>query len=335
MPSCEESDDEGADKVLIKIANYVDDLLTKFYRLKKFYNAKKREDLIGHLVIGLAPHISAAIIGRIIGFSKTQGCFAHPLWHSAQRRDCEGDEDCVMLLMDALLNFSKHYLPNNRGATQDTPLVLTSILTPSEVDDMIFDMDLVWDYPLELYEAAQNYKEPYEIKIKQLRDRLEKEDEFENWGFTHNVSDLNIGVRCSAYKNIPLMMDKVLGQMRIADKIRAVDEADVARLTIERHFIRDIKGNLRKFSIQQFRCVDCNEKYRRPPLSGKCLNCNGKLLFTISEGSIMKYLEPSIQLAERYNVPAYLKQTLELTKKRIEGVFGKKEEKQEGLKKWF
>ncbi|MBI2667313.1 DNA polymerase II large subunit [Candidatus Woesearchaeota archaeon] len=335
LPACEESNEDGADKVLTRIANYVDDLLEKFYGLERFYNIKSREDLTGHLVMGLAPHISAAIIGRIIGFSKTQGCFAHPLWHSAQRRDCEGDENCTMLLMDSLLNFSKHYLPNTRGATQDTPLVLTSILTPSEVDDMIFDMDLVWEYPLELYEAALEYKEPWEIKIEQLRDRLGKEEQFENWGFTHNVSNLNMGVRCSAYKNIPLMVEKVLGQMEIASKIRAVDEADVARLTIERHFIRDIKGNLRKFSIQQFRCVDCNEKYRRPPLSGKCSNCEGKLLFTIAEGSIMKYLEPSMQLAEKYNLPTYLKQTLELTKQRIEGVFGKQEDKQEGLKKWF
>jgi len=335
LPACEVSNEEGADKVLTRVANYIDDLLVQLYGLDKFYKINTREDLIGHLVIGLAPHISASIIGRIIGFSKTQGCFAHPLWHSAQRRDCEGDENCVMLLMDSLLNFSRHYLPNSRGATQDTPLVLTSILTHSEVDDMIFDMDLVWEYPLKLYEAAQQYKDPWEIEIEQLRKRLGKEGQFENWGFTHNISNLNIGVLCSAYKNIPSMMDKVLGQMEIANKIRAVDEADVARLTIERHFIRDIKGNLRKFSSQQFRCVDCNEKFRRPPLVGKCPNCNGKILFTISEGSIIKYLEPSMQLAERYNVSTYLKQSLELTKRRIEGVFGKDDDKQEGLNKWF
>ena len=168
LPACEVSNEEGADKVLTRVANYIDDLLVQLYGLDKFYKINTREDLIGHLVIGLAPHISASIIGRIIGFSKTQGCFAHPLWHSAQRRDCEGDENCVMLLMDSLLNFSRHYLPNSRGATQDTPLVLTSILTPSEVDDMIFDMDLVWEYPLKLYEAAQQYKDPWEIEIYSL-----------------------------------------------------------------------------------------------------------------------------------------------------------------------
>ena len=131
------------------------------------------------------------------------------------------------------------------------------------------------------------------------------------------------------------MQDKVRGQMKIAEKIRAVDEVDVARLIIERHFIRDIKGNLRKFSMQQFRCTKCNEKYRRPPLIGRCIKCGGNVIFTIAEGGIVKYLEPSIELAEKYALPPYLKQSLELTKKRIESVFGKEEDKQEGLIKWF
>lgn len=154
-------------------------------------------------------------------------------------------------------------------------------------------------------------------------------------GFTHDTNDINTGVRCSGYKLIPSMEGKVLGQMKIAEKLRAVDAADVAKLVIERHFIRDIKGNLRKFSMQEFRCVDCNEKFRRPPLKGSCTHCNGKLLFTISEGSVIKYLEPCISLAEKYELPPYLKQTLELTKQRIELYFGKDKDKQEGLGKWF
>ena len=49
----------------------------------------------------------------------------------------------------------------------------------------------------------------------------------------------------------------------------------------------------------------------------------------------MKYLEPSLSLAEKYKIPAYLKQTLELTKQMTEMVFGKDKEKEEGLGKWF
>lgn len=334
LPSCDVSPDDGADKVLFNAASFIDELLVKLYGLKSFYCLKTEKDLIGQLVIALAPHTSAGIIGRIIGFSKTQGFFAHPMLHAATRRDCDGDEASVTLLLDALLNFSRQFLPNTRGATQDAPLVLTSKLTPSEVDDMVFDMDVVWKYPLEFYNSLGLYKQPREIKIEQLSNRLNTDKEYSQFGFTHNTTNINDGVRCSAYKTLPSMEEKMLGQTDLADRIRAADEIDVARLIIERHFLPDIKGNLRKFSMQQFRCVNCNAKYRRPPLIGKCTACGGKIIFTISEGSIVKYLGPSIGLAEKYNLPAYLKQSLELTKRGVESIFGKDKEKQIGLGSW-
>ena len=335
LPASTESGDEGADIILSRIANFIDDLLEGLYGVERFYNLKKKEDLIGHLIISLAPHISAAVVGRIIGFSRTQGGYAHPLWHSAQRRDCDGDECGFMLLLDGLLNFSRKFLPAHRGATQDSPLVLTTNIIASEVDDMVFDMDTIFEYPLEFYEACEQYKMPWEVKIDQLKNRLGTERQYEGYGFTHHTTNINFGIRCSAYKFLPTMMEKVRGQMELAEKIRAVDENDVARLVIERHFIRDIRGNLRKFSMQEFRCVNCNAKYRRPPLIGRCLKCDGKIIFTISEGSITKYLEPSFELARRYTLPSYLQQGLELTKSRIESLFGREDERQEGLTKWF
>jgi len=42
-----------------------------------------------------------------------------------------------------------------------------------------------------------------------------------------------------------------------------------------------------------------------------------------------------MSLAEKYKLPPYLKQSLDLIKSRIESVFGKDPEKQEGLGKWF
>ena len=335
LPSCQESPDEGADKILYRVASFIDDLLASLYNAKPFYNLESGQDLIGHLVIALAPHTSAATVGRIIGFSRTQGFYAHPMLHAATRRDCDGDEASISLLMDALLNFSRKFLPNNRGATHDAPLVLSSRLIPAEVDDMVFDMDIAWKYPLEFYDACEQYKQPWEVGIEQLGKRLNTEGQYENMGFTHDTTSINAGVRCSDYKLLPSMEEKLKGQMILAERIRAVDAVDVARLVIEKHFLRDIKGNLRKFSQQEFRCVNCNEKYRRPPLVGKCIKCGGRIIFTISEGSIVKYLEPAISLAEKYNLPAYIKQTLELTRRRIEGVFGKEKEKQAGLGKWF
>jgi DNA polymerase II large subunit len=335
LPCCPDSPDEPCDVVLARTASFVDEELETLYGLKPYYNLKSKEDLAGHLIIGLAPHTSAGSLGRIIGFSKTQGFLAHPLMHAAMRRDCDGDESCILLLMDAFLNFSRKYLPDSRGSTMDAPLVMTSILAPAEVDDMAFDVDRAWVYPLDFYESCLQYKAPWEAKIETIKSVLNTEQQYEGMGFTHDTDNINAGVLCSSYKTLPSMQDKLLAQMELAQKIRAVDASDVARLVIEKHFIRDIKGNLRKFSQQEFRCVSCNEKFRRPPLLGKCTECGGRIIFTVSEGSIVKYLEPSISLATKYNLSNYLKQTLELTKRMIEGVFGKEKETQTGLGAWF
>ncbi len=331
LPNCDQSPDEGAGAVLCRVANLIDDMLVSLYGLPPFYKLKSENDLVGNLVVVLAPHTSAGMAGRIIGFSKTQGLFAHPYIHAATRRDCDGDEACVILMLDAFLNFSRRYLPNTRGATMDAPLVLTSVLLPAEVDDMAFHLDIVWRYPLQFYEAALEFKNPWDIKVKTITDVLNTPEQYQGMGFTHDFDNMNNTVRCSAYKTLPSMDEKLQGQMLLAERIRAVDTSDVARLVIEKHFLKDTKGNLRKFSMQSFRCVNCNEIFRRPPLVGKCTKCNGKIIFTISEGCIIKYLESTVKLAKKYNVSPYLQQSIELLQKRIEGVFGKEKEKQAGL----
>ncbi len=335
LPSCPESPDEPADEVLARIAAFVNDELVNIYGLQPYYSLKSPRDLVGHLVLCLAPHTSAGILGRIIGFTQTLGFFAHPYLHAATRRDCDGDEACVVLLMDAFLNFSKSFLPDSRGSTMDAPLVLTTVLIPSEVDDMAFDVDIAWRYPLGLYEAALQYKLPWEIKVPLIKGVLGTPAQYEGMGFTHDCSDINNSIHCSAYKTLPSMEDKLKGQMLLAERIRAVDARDVARLVIEKHFLKDAKGNLRKFSTQEFRCVECNTKYRRPPLVGKCLHCRGKLIFTVSEGNVVKYVEPAVSIAKKYNLSPYLRQTIELLQRRIEAVFGKEKEKQTGLGAWF
>ncbi|MBT3721692.1 DNA polymerase II large subunit, partial [archaeon] len=331
--------EESSSKVFLRVAQFIDELLVKLYKIKPFYKVKNEEDLIGHLVIGLAPHISAGMVGRIIGFSQTQGMLTHPMYHAGLRRDCDGDEAAAMLLLDGLLNFSKKYLPSSRGSTMDAPLVLTSIINPAEVDDQVLGVDVEWKYPLEFYRAAMKMKAPWEVKygpdnkkIEQLAHRLGKENQYEDFGFTHSITNFNQGIQCSAYKTLPTMKLKLFGQMEIARKVRAVNMDNVARLVIQKHFLRDIKGNLKKYSMQKFRCSSCNTKYRRPPISGKCTECNkGKLMFTISEGSVVKYLDPSLDLAKEYDFSPYLKETINLLKTNVLTVFGKGRDKQMGL----
>jgi DNA polymerase II large subunit len=335
LPACPETLDEKADDVFLKISHFIDDELERIYGLKSFYNAKKPEDLVGHLVVCIAPHICTASVGRIIGFSKIQALLASPYMHAAMRRDCDGDEAAAMMLMDLLLNFSKKFLPAHRGGTQDSPLVLNTHIRAGEVDDQILDF-VLGGYSLELYELAEQGKHSSEVKVDNVKSRLANgQDPFTCVHYTHETSDFNAGVINSSYKVLPTMQEKVNEQMDLCKKLRAVDIADVARLVIERHFIRDTKGNLRKFSMQGFRCVDCNAKYRRPPLAGKCTQCGGKILFTISEGSILKYMQPALELARTYGTSPYLLENLELTEMYIHSIFGKEKERQEALGKWF
>ncbi len=336
LPNSPESLDEKADDVFVKLCNFVDELLVKVYGLKPFYKVKSRDDLVGKLGVCMAPHNCAGVICRFIGFSNSLGLFASPYMHAAIRRDCDGDEAAIMLLGDVLINFSREFLPSHRGGTQDAPLVLNAKIDAGEVDDQILDFEFSYGYPLKLYQLAEQRKHSSEVGIRNVKEVLaEGGDPFVGLGFTHDTTDFNKGVVCSSYKLLPTMQEKVQHQMELVEKIRAVDTSDVARLIIERHFIRDLKGNLRKFSMQGFRCVACNEIMRRPPLKGICHKCGGKIIFTINEGGIKKYLEPAIDLANKYELSAYLKQNLGLIKDNIDSIFGKELERQEKLGGWM
>ena len=307
----------------VNITKFIDDLLLKFYKLNKFYKIKKLEDLTGHLVIGLAPHTSAGSLARIIGFTDAQVCFAHPFYHAAKRRNADGDEDGLMLLLDALLNFSKSYIPDKRGGKMDLPLILTTRIDPSEVDKEAHNIDTLARYPLEFYNATLKHEHPKELDkiMGMVSSRLGTWLQYENFCFTHDTIDISQGPKMSSYKTLKTMMDKMNAQLDLAAKIRAVDEADVAYKVIERHFLPDILGNLRAFSKQSVRCPICNITYRRIPISGKCNKCNGKLILTVHEKSVKKYLEISKEIGEKYHIPSYAAQRIKLVEKSINSLF--------------
>ncbi len=336
LPSAFESMDERADDVFMRVCNFVDDLLERFYGLKSVYQVKKKEDLVGQIGVCMAPHNCAGVICRFIGFSNTLGLLASPYMHAAIRRDCDGDEAAIMLLGDVLLNFSRKFLPSHRGGTQDAPLVLNAKIDAGEVDDQILDLELVREYPIELYRLAEQKKHSSEVKLVTVKTYLkEGKDPFVGIGHTHETTNFNDGVACSSYKSLGTMQEKVDHQMALVEKIRAVDTSETAKLIIDRHFLKDLKGNLRKFSMQGFRCVKCNEIMRRPPLTGICYKCGGKIIFTINEGGIKKYLEPALKLADTYNLSNYIKQNLQIVKENIDSIFGKELEKQKALNEYF
>ena len=321
---------EKAGDYLVRVANYVDELLEKFYKMRRFYNIRKREDLIGHLVIGLAPHTSAGVLGRIVGFTKASVGLAHPFFHAAKRRNCDGDEDSIMLLLDALLDFSRKFLPTTRGGLMDAPLVLTTRIDPMEIDKEALNVDVMDRYPLEFYYATMRKAKPKEVEgiMDFVKKRVGTPLQYEGFRFTHDTSDINAGVLQSAYKEGGTLQKTEL-QMELARKIRAVDEHDMASRVISHHLLRDIAGNLKKFATQTFRCKKCGAKYRRVPLSGKCPKCGGDLKLTVPPNAVKKYLNLSIKLAEEYNVSPYVRQRVEVIKRSIDTMISSKRDEVE------
>jgi len=326
-------------KYFIKIANFIDDELELFYNLDTFYNITKREDLIGHLAVGLAPHTSAGIVGRIIGFSPARSIYAHPFWHAAKRRNCDGDEDGIMLLLDPLLNFSRYYLPSKIGGRMDATLVISSLLDPNEIDSEAHNIDTLFKYPLEFYKATQEYLMPFELekKMNLVRSRLGTPAQYENLGFNIPTNDINDGPTTTAYKTYASMEEKINAQLHLAKIIRAVNDKNVAEKILTTHFNPDIMGNLRKFAVQHFRCVKCNEKYRRPPLSnaGKCLKCGGNVILTVNRGGIEKYIPKALKISRDFNLDAYTIQRMELVKEYVESLTNNPKIKQQKLSNFF
>jgi len=307
---------------LVRVAGFLDDLLEKVYGLPRFYRAARPEDLVGHHLATLAPHTSGGVLARLIGFTPARACFAHPLLVAARRRNCDGDEDSVILLLDALLNFSRSFLPEKRGGLMDAPLVLSTRIDPAEIDKEAHNLDVAWSYPLSLYRAAERFAHPREVEaaIDTIGKRVGSVLQYEGFGYTAPTSGIAAAPLVSAYVEGSMVekLDSVLG---LAMRIRAVEASDVVARVLVHHFLPDLIGNLKAFSSQMVRCTSCNTKYRRLPLKGKCLECGGHLTLTVHENSVKKYLELSKRISEQYRVSPYLRQRIALVEEAITSLF--------------
>ncbi|MHC1630565.1 MAG: DNA-directed DNA polymerase II large subunit [Methanoculleaceae archaeon] len=489
---------EDCAKYLVQVAGFIDEMLERLYGMEPFYNVREPADLVGHLLIGLAPHTSAGVLARLVGFTEAAVGYAHPFFHAAKRRNCferctaitvtdgrewrtlpiwkfvvenfdisdpqidrlgtyysdpirpyftpsidpygnvslkritsvsihrappafirfetgrgrsltvtpdhtmlvwdtdylrrvraievkegdavpvyeggrlitdrvkvreivetaddrvysltveenhtvaangiftgqcDGDEDCVMLLLDGLINFSRSFLPETRGGTMDAPLVLTTRIDPAEIDKESHNLDVCDHYPLEVYEGALRYAHPKEFEkiVERVESRLGTPAQLEGFLYTHETTDISAGPLVSTYTSLGTMLEKLECELELAKKIRAVDEDDVAERVLNTHFIRDMMGNLNAFSRQKVRCTRCNAKFRRVPISGRCPRCGGNIIPTVHEGSVKKYLDVSRRICAGYRVSEYTRQRVDVLALAIESTFGQPSHKQMGL----
>ena len=310
-------------KYLVSTCKYLDILLEKFYGKEPFYNVKNPDELVGHLIIGLAPHTSVGIVGRIIGFTDTHVCFGTPNWHSAKRRDADGDADSIMLLMDSLLNFSRQFLSDRIGGLMDAPLLVQPLVFPHESQPQAHNLEVTKSLPLEFFKSTTEKNKASSVNsVEIIESRLDTDRQFYDYFFTHETSTLTTSKSRSAYSTLGSMLDKLDMQIRNADLIDAVNTSEIVSNVISTHLVPDIMGNLRAYARQGFRCTACGKSYRRLPLIQKCV-CGHKLIQTITRGSVEKYLKLAKRLVDNYDVGAYQKGRIHALSDEIDLVFGK------------
>ena len=308
---------------LVRITQFLDDELTSFYELPAFYGVNNPSDLAGKIVIGLAPHTSVGVVGRIIGFASTEVCFANPCWHAAKRRDCDGDGDSLLLLLDALLNFSIEFIPNQIGGLMDTPLLIQPVIIPSEVDEQAHNFDVAGKYPKIFYEKTERNPSAASLEglIEKVGSRLDTENQFYGFGFTHDTSAIAMKRARGTYSTLKTLAEKIDKQIEVAEKIEAVSTKEVVESIIKTHLIRDIMGNMKKYATQSFKCRACGYTYRRPPVSGLCTKCGHEVRETLTRASVEKYIAIAQRLARDYDVDDYLKNRLEMVEKELNQLF--------------
>ena len=329
-------------------------MLVRYYGLEPYYNVNTPDDLVGHLICALAPHTSGGVLSRIIGWADCSGGYAHPLFHAAKRRNCDGDEDAIMLLMDGLLNFSREILPANRGGLMDAPLVLTTRLNPTEVDKEALNVDSGWFYSRDFYETTLSQPHPKDCaeRMDFVERRLGSVAAVRGYGYTHDCYALDQGPALSAYKTLDTMIDKMNGQLNLGHRLRGVDVRTVASSVVRSHFLPDLRGNLNAYARQKIRCLKCAHSYRRMPVAGNCIQpkketgrglssvgvaktegglCGGNLALTVSEGAVRKYIKVTKHVMATYGVDTYTKQNVEWLADSADSLFNNDRAKQLSL----
>jgi DNA polymerase II large subunit len=309
-------------RYLVRLTAFIDTLLTKVYGCGPYYNVRQNSDLVGHLVAGLSPHTYGAMVARIIGLTDSDVLFAHPFWHQAKRRDCDGDADSVTLIMDILLNFSRSYLPDQPGGLMDSPLVIFPVINPAEVDDQVFNMESSKRYPLELYAMSCRHSPPNELRssVKFAGDNIKGGNGLLLLESNHFSNQMDGGPVESSYRRLESMSERLRHQMDLTEKLAGVDGARVAERILDSHLLRDLSGNLRAFYSQGARCKRCGARLRRVPLSGRCVACNGELIMMVHNKSVGKYMELVLWLLSKYGSDDYFRQHAQLLKLEVDAL---------------
>jgi DNA polymerase II large subunit len=299
--------------------------IPKYLKRRENVSLEKLREIVTELDSRDLPEIAEARLDELRPL--VDGDLSYLRVQRVEEVDYEGDLYDLQVGGEPIFTANWLYAHNS----MDAPLVMSSRIDPTEIDDEAHNMDVVRQYPLEFYEATREMADPETVDVEIAEASLETADEYHGFDHTHDTSNIALGPDLSAYKTLGSMMEKMDAQLNLARKLRAVDETDVAERVIEYHFLPDLIGNLRAFSRQETRCLDCGESYRRMPLSGDCRECGGRVNLTVHEGSVNKYIDTAIQVAEEYDCREYTVQRLEILDRALESIFEDDTNKQSGI----
>jgi DNA polymerase II large subunit len=224
--------------------------------------------------------------------------------------------------MDVLLNFSKKFLPSIIGGLMDAPLLIQPLILPKEVQRQAHHMDIAFSYPLEFYALAEKKVSPTNVKcVEIVGNRLGTPGQYCDFGFTHDTNTITVKQNRSSYSTLVTLTEKLDRQIEIAEKINAVNPNEVVKSVLRTHLLPDIIGNTKAYTSQRFRCKDCSAKYRRMPIKGVCLTCNGELQPSVTRGSVEKYLQLGLRLSAKYDVGEYLRSRFVLASEELATLF--------------
>jgi len=286
---------------LLNMASFLDRLLV-LHGCEPYYNVRDAASLVGKHIVSVSPHTVGGVVGRIIGFTEAEVLYAHPYYHQAKRRDCDGDADSFTLALDVFLNMNLFYMPDRPGGKMDSPIVVFPFVNPREVDDQIYNMEYENTLPVAFYRLAEVGSSPADLGGvlhlvgESLSLRLPS---------THPTAVFDSGPKMSRYRSIDSTSGKLKAQLSLLQKLTSVDKIKVLQNMLDTHLIRDFSGNVRALYTSGFRCAKCGARFRRLPMSGSCSACGCRVQPNVHIANVVKYYDLIKYIARNFELEPY------------------------------
>lgn len=311
---------------LLKVSQFVDNELKSLYNSKRYYRCKNIDDLKGNLIISTSKKNSFGIIGRIIGFCDAKVCYANPLWHSSKNTGVDGSEDSIILFGDALLNCSTKHLSPTPGTLLDFPLFVSINVDYFDIIPELKNIMNMKNLPLLFFslletthqdslQAIDTIESTYWCKTSELA--------YQNIGFNQKVTNVDMISHANIVSGSKSKLDRIKKQLNLAKNLRGLSYDLIAEKTLAIILNEETQKSLSQYLNQTFSCNKCQKKYERPPIAGKCLQCNSE--------TIVMTNNPEKRLNEFFNNFNNIKNTSDVSKEIFDylisqrnSIFGKK-----------